>query len=89
MHALTDPRCLSLLLFLALIAPANAPGDWLLMDPPPDVDKYHHGHSATLTCCLATSANMLAGAGYGTGSSVQEQADGIYLQLVDHFGTDE
>jgi len=35
---------------------------------------------------MASAANMLAGVGYGDGSAIQERADGIYGQLVDHYG---
>ncbi len=59
---------------------------WLKMDPPPDVDKSAHGHINMGTCWLATAANMLAGAGYGNGATVQLRADGIYTQLVAKFG---
>jgi len=61
--------------------------DWMKMDPPPDVDKSAHGHTGTSTCWLATAANMLAGAGYGDGKTVQERADDIYKELVAHYGT--
>jgi len=70
-----------------LATAAGAYGDWMKMDPPPDVDKSAHGHTGTGTCWLATAANMLAGAGYGTGATVQARADNIYNQLVAHFGT--
>jgi hypothetical protein len=65
---------------------------WLKTDDmsagsPSDVDKSAHGHGSTYTCWLATAANMLAGAGYGTGSTMQARADNIYNQLVAHFGT--
>lgn len=60
---------------------------YMKMNPPPDVDKSAHGHTGTLTCWIATASNMLAGAGYGTGSTVQQRADNIYGQLVAHFGT--
>jgi hypothetical protein len=59
--------------------------DYMKMNPPPDVNKVDHGHDTddTLTCWLATAANMLAGAGYGSGNSVQKRADDIYKQLVE------
>jgi hypothetical protein len=60
---------------------------YMKMNPPPDVDKSAHGHSGTSTCWIATGSNMLAGAGYGTGSTVQDRADGIYNQIVANFGT--
>ena len=60
---------------------------YMKMNPPPDVDKAAHGHAGTDTCWQATAANMLAGAGYGNGNTVQARADDIYTQMVNHFGT--
>ncbi|MFH1371849.1 MAG: VCBS repeat-containing protein [Planctomycetota bacterium] len=34
---------------------------------------------------MATAANMLAAAGYGTGSSIQARADSIYLQITGNW----
>lgn len=78
----------SLLLFMVLLVPGSARGDWQKLNPPPDVDKFeHHGYASTNTCYLAVAANMLAGLGYGGGNDVQEPADDIYDELVDHYGT--
>jgi hypothetical protein len=60
--------------------------EYMKMDPPPDVDKAAHGHAGTNSCWLATAANMLAGAGYGVGVTVQQRADNIYNQLAAHYG---
>jgi len=79
---------LAILLVAVLLFPASASADWQKMSPPPDVDKSAHGHVGKRTCWLATAANMLAGAGYGDGKTVQERADSIYKELVAHFGTD-
>lgn len=76
---------LSSILALILI-PGVVMADWMKMDPPPDVDKAAHGHFNTGTCWQATAANILAGAGYGNGATVQQRADAIYTQLVAHFG---
>jgi len=78
---------LLLCVLAVLSAGVQSSADWMKMDPPPDVDKAAHGHTGTSTCWLATAANMLAGAGYGDGSNVQERADKIYDQLVANFGT--
>ena len=69
-----------------LSAPVSA--DWQKMDPPPDVDKAAH-HPAPLppTCWMTTASNMLAGAGYGNGATVQARADNIYLDMLVHYGT--
>ncbi len=58
---------------------------YMKMDPPPDVDKAFL--SGNNSCWLATATNMLAGAGYGNGKSVQERAEDIYDDLTAHFGT--
>ncbi len=55
------------------------------MSSPPDVDKYFHGHSGSNSCWMATAANMLAAAGYGTGATVQARADAIYLQMIGNW----
>lgn len=74
-------------LFVSSLFTAYAHGDWLKMDPPPDVDKNTHGHNGTSTCWLAAASNMLAGAGYGTGATPQQRADNIYNQMVATHGT--
>lgn len=60
---------------------------YMKMRPPSDVDKSAHGHVGTATCWQATAANMLAGAGYGDGTTLQARADDIYTEMVAHFGT--
>jgi len=52
---------------------------------PPDVDKAFTANNNS--CWLATAANMLAGAGYGTGNTMQARANNIYNQLTAHYGT--
>ena len=72
---------LLLVVVVAILAlPALASADWLKMDPPPDVDKPADG-SRSSTCWLAAAANMLAGAGYGDGATVQQRAEDIYDEL--------
>lgn len=61
---------------------------YMKMDPPPDVNKADHGHNDMPTCWLANAANMLAGAGYGNGNTVQKRATEIYQQMTLEF-TDE
>ena len=60
---------------------------YLKMDPPPDVNKAAPITFADNSCWQATAANMLAAAGYGTGTTVQTRAQGIYNQMTAHFGT--
>lgn len=45
--------------------------------PPPDIDN---------SCWMATAANMLAGAGYGNGNTIQLRADDIYADMVANYG---
>jgi len=73
---------------LLYAAPAETWGQWLKIDPPPDVDKSAFGHEGTETCWMATAANMLAGAGYGPGPTVEQSAEYIYAQMVAEYGTD-
>ena len=55
--------------------------NYLKIAPPPDVDK-DGVTSPDNSCWLATASNMLAGAGYGTGTNLQARADDIYADLV-------
>lgn len=68
---------------------------YMKMDPPPDVDKgppaptvpcSPGGTIQDNSCWLATASNMLAGAGYGTGTSVQDRAEEIYDEMVANYG---
>jgi len=58
---------------------------YMKMNPPADVDK---GPPAPAppdvdnSCWMATAANMLAGAGYGTGTNLQARATNIYDNLI-------
>jgi hypothetical protein len=56
--------------------------DYIKVENPPDVDKATHQHQGRPTCWLATAANLLAAAGYGSGADVQQRADGIYLGMI-------
>lgn len=58
---------------------------YMKMDPPPDVDKVGGG-GVDNSCWMATASNMLAGAGYGNGTTVQERADDIYADMVANYG---
>lgn len=55
------------------------------MNPQADVDKAG-GIGTDNSCYLATAANMLAGAGYGDGNTLQARADDIYGDLTAQFG---
>lgn len=71
--------------FALFCLPTVTVAEWV-KDPPgrplPDVEK----DLPDLTCWLATAANMLAAAGYGTEPTLQERAEEIYGQLIDKFG---
>jgi hypothetical protein len=60
-------------------------GDYLKMNPPPDIDKEEYTFPNGKSCWVAAASNMLAGAGYGDGNSVQERADDIYRELCGHL----
>lgn len=62
---------------LFFTAPASA--QYLKIDPPPDSNKREP--AADISCWLHTAANMLAGADYGTGTTVQDRADEIFGEL--------
>jgi hypothetical protein len=68
---------------------------YMKMDPPPDVEKGPPVPTVPCepgddindnSCWLATASNMLAGAGYGTGNTVQARAEEIYGEMVANFG---
>lgn len=79
-HWKTHTRVLGLMA-VALLTSSCA---YMKMDPPPDVDKANL--AGNNSCYLATASNMLAGAGYGDGNSVQARADDIYGDLTGQFG---
>jgi len=83
-------RAVRLLLTMSLMS-FFASCVYMKMNPPPDVNKADHGHDTeeTLTCWLANAANMLAGAGYGTGNTVRYRADTIYKQMASEFAVDQ
>jgi hypothetical protein len=58
---------------------------YMKMEPPADTDKTSlNGNNS---CWLATAANMLAGAGYGNGNTLQARATDTYGDLTNNFGT--
>ncbi|MFO7614048.1 MAG: hypothetical protein R6W71_05345 [Bacteroidales bacterium] len=58
---------------------------YMKMNPPPDADKAAGGGTNN-SCWLATASNMLAGAGYGDGTTVQQRADDIYADMTGNYG---
>jgi hypothetical protein len=80
----TPISAIPVFLFVAgvlLAASAVTVGDWLKMNPPPDIDKVDYPPGNAKSCWVAAASNQLAGAGYGDGNNVQERADDIYREL--------
>jgi hypothetical protein len=82
-----------LLCVVLILIAATCP--YMKMNPPPDVDKgpppptipCRVGESIVdNSCWMATASNMLAGAGYGTGTTVQARAAEIYDEMVAQYG---
>ncbi|MHC4659810.1 MAG: hypothetical protein ACYS83_11645 [Planctomycetota bacterium] len=79
-------KSVSILFFLSVLlvlvpVPGLVCADWLKTNNPPDVDKAEQNDIGKPTCFIASAANMLAGAGYGDGNTVQERADDIYNEM--------
>jgi len=68
---------------LLLVFSGSALGDYLKIPVPPDIDKDEPGEF--YDCWLITSANMLAGAGYGPNTDMQVNAETIYEQLKTEY----
>lgn len=88
MYRLTHFFLSSKKLKLALILTVSfliASCSYMKMDPPSDTDKAGVANPPIVndnSCWMATAANMLAGAGYGNGASLQARAVDIYNDLV-------
>ncbi len=78
-------RTLPLLAIIAAVLCCTSCVPYMKVNPPADANKTFFANNNS--CYLATAANVLAGAGYGTGSTLQARADTIYGQLVNQFGT--
>jgi hypothetical protein len=50
-----------------------------------DVDKNPLSGAGDNTCWVATASNMLAGAGYGKGNTIQNRAQNIYDTIVGNY----
>jgi hypothetical protein len=74
-----------LLTFLLTISGCTCPS-YMKMNPPPDSDKPLPVPAGDFSCWMHTASNMLAGAGYGTGTTVQARADAIFAQMKTHYG---
>lgn len=61
------------------------PKPYMKLNPPADVDKAGVANppiSNDNSCWMATAANMLAAAGYGSGATLQARANDIYNDLI-------
>lgn len=65
-------------MFVLLVSIFHPGCHYIKMSPPPDADKPTPIPSSDGSCYMATAANMLAGAGYGNGTSVQARAEDIF-----------
>lgn len=82
-------RC-SFVILTALCVFGTSCAVYMKMNPPPDADKaFLTDPSVPVdgSCYLATAANMLAGAGYGSGNTVQARTDEIYGELTSNLST--
>ncbi|MEE4120157.1 MAG: hypothetical protein V2I65_14170 [Paracoccaceae bacterium] len=68
---------------VALIACASC--TYMKANPPADVDKDPAVAGIDNSCWMAAASNMLAGAGYGAGATLQERADDIYADMTAHW----
>lgn len=62
---------------------------YMKMLPPADIDKRlpgPPGGGVDNSCWMATASNMLAGAGYGAGATLDARAEDIYADMVAHYG---
>jgi len=69
------------------VAPAVPVAPFMKMNPPADSDKPLPVPAGDNSCWLHTAANMLAGAGYGTGTTVQARANDIWADMNAQYGT--
>ncbi len=71
----------SLLVVIFLTSMGSYCPPYMKIKPPPDADKTWPIPNDN-SCWLATAANMLAGAGYGSGTTMQARAQDIYQDLI-------
>lgn len=63
----------------------QAPTVYMKMNPPADSDKPLPVPADDGSCWLHTASNMLAGAGYGSGTTLQDRADDIWNDMDAEF----
>jgi hypothetical protein len=59
---------------------------YMKMNPPADSDKPLPVPAGNNSCYLHAASNMLAGAGYGTGTTLQARADDIWADMSAQYG---
>ena len=85
-HTHKKPWALSALILLcAVLATSCIPPYYMKMNPPADSDKPLPVPAGDNSCWLHTAANMLAGAGYGNGNTLQDRADDIWNDMDAHY----
>lgn len=62
---------------------------YMKMNPPADSDKPLPVPQGNNSCWMHTAANMLAGAGYGTGTTVQARAADIWADFSAQYGPND
>ncbi len=67
------------------VAPATPVNPYMKMDPPADSDKPLPVPAGDGSCWLHTAANMLAGAGYGTGTTLEDRVNDIWNDMDAHY----
>lgn len=76
----------ALLVALLAVLASGCVAPFMKMNPPADSDKPLPVPAGDNSCWLHNAANMLAGAGYGTGTTVQARAVDIFADLSAQFG---
>ena len=66
---------------------SGVPEFYMKTNPPPDSDKPMPVPAGDDSCWMHTAANMLAGAGYGDGTTLQARADDIFSDLSTQYPT--
>ena len=80
-------RLVILFVFLLSLVVGCTPAiPYMAMNPPPDSDKPLPVPSGDNSCWMHTAANVLAGAGYGNGTTVQDRADDIFADMDAQYG---
>lgn len=77
----------TILLGLLFVMMAGSCKSYMKMNPPADSDKPLPVPAGDNSCWMHAASNMLAGAGYGTGTTLQARADNIFSEMDTHYGT--